>query len=266
MGRSAVPKPPLAEATRGGRWLWAPAEDDFLRRKYGPLNAEQLGVALGRSTRSAWQRASTLGLTRKNFRWTDARLADLRHLHAEGWSDAEIADELKADRHNVGDVRRRLGLPHNALSQRRRDRAASKTRAQLDAAGLASLADARAAAYAKKARELGWPEQLPDRPTGPRHLQVLHALWTKGPRTRRQLCEDINMPWKGVRKSLTANGKRGALLAQLIAAGLVVSCGRVVSGEGRGKSQHLYMIAPGVSPTPATAIETEPSATQETSK
>ena len=83
----------------------------------------------------------------------------LRAQHKLGWSDSEIAAGWAEKypgcepvwRRTVGNYRRRLGLCDNALSEHRRDRVRQKTREQLAAAGLTSMAQLRVEAWKKRA-------------------------------------------------------------------------------------------------------------------
>ena len=75
---------------------------------------------LGRSETACRQRALRLGLyrTHEYRRYGPAFERVLREKHAQGWSDAEIADASGGERHAVGEHRRRLGLPSNAYNPR----------------------------------------------------------------------------------------------------------------------------------------------------
>lgn len=163
----------------------------------------------------------------------------IRLKHAEGWSDAEIARVTMCDRHRIGELRRGLRLPSNKDNERHRNRVRRKTERQLEREGVPTLAALRSKVFHERARAAGWPDDL-----RPRAVQILNVLWEKGPRTRRQLCDDIGMPWKGSRKSLVSNDPEGSYLAHLVARGLVVILPRAhrVTGKGRGRSQNLYSL------------------------
>jgi transposase-like protein len=223
----------------GCRRFWTTEELDFVRANYRQLTAKQIGAQLGRSVSSVYQGAEKLGLViARPPLDREARLASLRQLHAQGYSDSEIAREWGISRKVAEDWRKRAGLPSNALSEHRRARVREKTREQLARAGLPSLAHVRLAAFKKFARKHGWPEDL-----RPRAVMMLNAMWQRGPMTRRELADAIGMPWKGSRKSLVSNDPEGSYLAHLMKRGLVVSLGRCKQNGGQGKNTHVYTLA-----------------------
>ena len=116
---------------------------------------------------------------------------------------------------------------------------AEATRRQYEGMGIPSLSQLRLDCWARRARELGWPDDL-----GPRHLQILHHLYHTGPMTRREIAAAIGTPWKGSRKSLVSNDPEGLYLAHLMNRGLVVSLGRLrkFPGKGKGSSLQVYSI------------------------
>jgi len=142
------------------------------------------------------------------------------------------------ERHTVGNWRKRLGLPANTLSVHRRELIREKSAEQLRAAGLTTLAELRAPTFRQRALASGGPADL-----RPRAVQMLNALWDRGPMTRRELADVLGMPWKGSRKSLVSNDPEGSYLAHLTRRGLVVNLGRVVRGTGSGHSACLYALA-----------------------
>ena len=228
------------------RRAWTQLEVDTVRRLYSTHSAAAIGKLLGRPAHSVYNQAFALGLKKLVHADTGPALhAFLRSKHALGWSDAEIADAWSKlqgaplGRKTLCDHRRKLGLPNNAFSDRRRRAVAAKTREQLAKAGLKSLAEVRVVAYRDRAVKAGWPADL-----RPRAVQILNVLWDRGPMTRRELADAIGMPWKGSRKSLVSNDPEGSYLAHLIKRGLVISLGRVaqVLGQGRGKSRQVYSL------------------------
>ena len=114
----------------------------------------------------------------------------------------------------------------------------------VDAAGLPNLAALRAAVFRDRARASGWPEDL-----RPRAVQILNALWDRGPMTRTEIALAIGLrinyggPHE-IRKILKSNDAEGSYLAHLLARGLLVDLGRVgtVVGQGRGRSVHVYSL------------------------
>jgi hypothetical protein len=230
---------------------WTAREDAYLRRHYRrDRTAAQIGEALRRSLPSIFARAESLGLARRLVRrkigsgqsWERI----FRRLHAQGYSDAEIAGRLKCDRKELGKLRRTMGLSSNAYSARFRRKVRARTGSQLRAAGLKTLAELRIKVWREKIRGMGWPEDL-----RPRAAQILDVLYYQGPLTRRQIAEKCGMPWKGSRQSLCSSDPEGTYLAHLQRRGLVVALGRSIrSGPNSGQWCNLYAVPMGVAPSP----------------
>ncbi len=240
LGRSlhAVKSTALRKGFVDRKRLYSAEEVDVVRKLYGSMPAADIAAKLGRTVSSVYQVADRLGVcTRQVPLLTPATERIIRDGHAKGWTDTTIGEQLGLDRRTLCDLRQRLGLPSNALSDWRRKRVAAKTREQLEAAGLDNLAQLRAKTFRERAREAGWPEDL-----RPRAVQILNALWDNGPMSRREIADAIGMPWKGSRKSLVSNDPEGSYLAHLMARGLVVSLGRVRKGKGKGHSTQLYTL------------------------
>ena len=219
--------------------LWTQDDLDYLRRWHGRRPVPLIAHALKRTVSSTYRKAVQCGLSTGKQSQLGTKLESfLREKHALGWSDAEIATAFGCERHTVGDWRKRFGLASNAYSEHFRRRVARKTRQQLRTAGVGSLKDLQVEAWRQRAREMGWPEDLRWR-----SIQILEALYTRGPLTRREIAEAIGMPWKGSRKSLVSNDPEGSYLAHLQARGLVIRLGRVVRGKGSGYSTNLYSLA-----------------------
>ena len=217
--------------------LFTDEQIEYVRAHYGRLTAAQIAQKIGRSASGVYQLAGRLGLSRKRPRLGDAFDRKLKDLHGQGLTDTAIAARLGCERHTVGDHRGKLGLPANTHSAWQRRRVAARTREQLRRAGLPTLAALRAQAYRDRAAAAGWPDDL-----RPRAVQILNALWDRGPMTRRELAEAIGMPWKGSRKSLTSNDPEGSYLAHLIKRGLVINLGRLRKASGRGHSTCVYSL------------------------
>jgi hypothetical protein len=164
---------------------WTESDEARLRDWYAlPRSARptqaRLGRELGgRSCNAVSQRARLLGLTHRHPIDPDR----LRALHAEGYSDAEIAAALGSYRATVRARRLRLGLPSNVASPHR---AAGRARAAGDScrrSGCEGLHEMRTLAYRLEAVHAGWPPAAGR--GGKRILDALEAAG--GPLTARQL-------------------------------------------------------------------------------
>lgn len=167
---------------------------------------------------------------------------DLIRMNAEGISDSEIARRTGYDRHTIGKHRRRLGLPDQSKGTQARAAIAAGVKRQLLRLGIPALSQLRVEAWRKSARDLGWPETIDGRPVNRRELAILEAFRLRGPMTRIQLAESIGMEWLGSRRSMKCRGRGGSYLAGLMRAGIVVSLGRAMKGEGKG-STTIYSLA-----------------------
>jgi hypothetical protein len=204
-----------------------------------PAERAALTVEIARRLPPELLMASKLGIQAPNeCRWKSPLFrALLKKRNAAGWTDSDIARATGVDRHYVSIVRGAMGLPCNKFSDRRRKQVAKKTRQQCADAGVSSLAEIRAMAFRNYAKRHGWPEDVRWRA-----VQILNALWTHGPMTRREIADRVGMPWKGSRKSLVSSHPGGSYLAYLMARGLVVVIKRAVRRRGVGRSVDLYSL------------------------
>lgn len=214
---------------------WSPEAIAYLSESYGVIPTRTIMAKLDRTRTSVHQKALVLGLADTRNTITAETLGRIRDLNLRGFTDPEIAVEIAADRHTVSRHRRELGLPGRRFDSRYRSKVAAKTREQLAAVGLGSLAEVRAEVFRRRVAAMGWPEGLKVR-----EAEILDALCERGPMTRREIVEAIGMPWRGSRRSLKCKGGRGSYLANLIAYGLVVTFGRPIRGSGSGYSRTLY--------------------------
>lgn len=224
------------------RRLFTDEEKQFVIDHAKTHTAAWVAAQLNRSLASIYQLRDRLGLTTPNAPLGEAFAAFLKEKHALGWSDAEIAEAWGCERHTVGDHRKKHGLSENTFSQHRRDKVRQKTREQLKAAGLPTLAAVRAKAFRDRARSAGWPDDL-----RPRHVQILNTLWDNGPMTRLAIAKAIGArtDFPGPhpqRRVLHSNDPEGSYLAHLIARGLLVTLGRRARGKGKGKSVFIYSL------------------------
>lgn len=226
---------------------WTERELAILRESFRKETAKQVAKRIRRTERAVHQMYMKLGLSIKNKDSTPLQ-EFIRAKHPLGWSDTDIAnawgdspDGYPVERKWIQELRNRLGLPSNRMSEHCRGKVAEKTKEQCRAAGVRSLAEVRVKAFREFAVRHGWPADL-----RPRAVQILDLLYQRGPHTRKQICEATGMPWHGSRKSLHSNDPEGSYLAHLIARGLVVSIRKAIKGRGKGKSCDLYSIAPGI--------------------
>jgi len=223
--------------------IWSDAEKQLLRRDYRRRPAAAIAADIGRPVDQVRAAAQRLGLTIPQRIGTPAFEAFLRERSAAGWSDTEIGAAWGGVcRHAVTGLRARLGLASNAYSPHVRAKIRQATREQCRREGVANLAELKAKRFRQAARRCGWPEDL-----RPRSVQILNALWDRGPMTRRQIADAIGMRWKGSRASLSSNDPEGSYLAHLQARGLVVRLGRFAqsrSAAGRGSRCYVYSLPP----------------------
>jgi hypothetical protein len=226
---------------------WKPGELELLAHLYGQgWSGQACAAALGRTLSSVEGAIERYGLKRgAHPKVSAAEKLEIARLNALGWPDTHIADLLGHERHSVSEHRKRLGLPSREKGEVWRQAIARGARRQLDRMGLTSMGQLRQMAFMARALRAGWPADL-----RPRAVQMLDLLHDRGPQIRRQIAAALKMPWKGSRKSLCSNDPEGSYLAHLMARGLVVSLGRVVKGVGRGRSCHLYALAPEVTRGP----------------
>lgn len=243
--------------------LWTAEDIAELRRLYGKCSIAEICRTLGRTENTVRQHACKFGLSKLR---PDIHGAPLDRFIVDknklGWSDREIAVAW-GDQHNwtvcpktVTDRRNRLGLSSNARNARYRQKIADCTREQCRTAGAANLAAVRVKLHREYAHRNGWPEDL-----RPRAVQILNALYDRGPMTRREIAAAVEMRWKDSQRSLRSRDQEGSYLAHLLGRGLVVaiSRGHRVVGAGGGRGQNVYMIPLTVkrgdaSTWPATAV------------
>lgn len=209
-----------------------------------PAHVRALAAVIDEQTASCLARIASVleGIRPPRNTWPAARraraaarrapiIALIREKHPLGWSDSAVAELAGVDRRWVCELRRQIGLPSNALSAWHRAKVGAKTRLQCQAAGVKSLAEVRRLAFKKYARENGWPEDLL-----PRQVQIMNAIYERGPLTKRRLCEVLGMPWKGSGHKTTFYSNQpadgGSYLAGLLRRGLLISLRKYVWGEG----------------------------------
>lgn len=147
--------------------------------------------------------------------------AELRSLHAQGYTDSEIGEAVGRSRVAIGTQRRKYGLPSNRPHQRFIDRCRNVTKKMVRDRGLKNFCGLRQQAWKDFARRNGWPEDL-----WPREVTILNALLERGPMTRRQICDAIGLRWCGRNSSLKSHRPgHSTHLGYLASRGLVVRLG-----------------------------------------
>lgn len=249
--RLLATEPAAVKDERGRRRHWTDAELDVIRQHTGTLPASEIVKLLpGRTISGVYQAQRKLGLTRSKPDLGPEFHEFIRARHALSWSDREIVDEwnrLHPDADNggwgpihrevVGVHRRAMGLPHNAWSDRQRDRVRAKTREQCAAAGVDSLGALRGKVLKDRVEAMGWPRDLQYR-----EGQILSLIWDRGPLTKKDICEALGMPFRGARNTLGGNAPGGTYLATLIRRGLLVSLRRAVRTGRKGGNVDLYSL------------------------
>jgi hypothetical protein len=242
--------------TNGSR-MYPPAHIAIIRAEYGHTPTAALAKRLGRTRTSIYQAAVRMGLNQRHPK-LDKRpglAAALRARHGEGWSDAEIGREVGADRHHIGNLRRRLGLPPNIWTPHMRDQVRRKTAEQLAKAGVPSMAYLRVRAIAEYARTRGWPEGLKRR-----QVQILELLWKNGPMTREDIGKTLKLRriartypsgtvgyWYPMHCNTPGHGADSSYMGDLLKRGLIINLGRVVRNKpegstGQGRNTCLYSL------------------------
>ncbi|MDB5297793.1 MAG: hypothetical protein JWO31_3776 [Phycisphaerales bacterium] len=236
---------------------WSAAELQLVRdgTAASETPAQLLARLPGRSLSSLYQVRILLGLGKPQKLMGPELDALIRRRHAEQWCGAEIAAEwnaLHADRPErrvcrsaVAVHRRALGLVSNRLTERQRERVGAKTREQLAAAGLPSLAALHRKVIRERIAAQGWPAALRWR-----EAQILSLIWERGPLTKREICAALGTPFRGAKGTLKANEKGGTYMATLMRRGLLVSFRRAVrhpscgAGHraGQGRNVDVYSL------------------------
>jgi hypothetical protein len=216
---------------------WSADELAFLREHASTQKASWIGEQIGRTESAVQQARARNGMDTPMPDRPRPKDAEVRRLHAKGWSDREIGKALGELRETVRAWRRRLRLPANGWTEHQRKQQGRRTMKQLAAAGLKSMAELRVQAFRRFAREHGWPEDLP-----PRCVQIMELLSAGGPQTREQLCRALGLTWLGSRSSMKSSCDGGSYLSLLQRRGLVVRLKRALVRKGKGRSVDVYSL------------------------
>ncbi len=244
--RSAIKNRVHSLAIRRPRY-WMSDEREYLKQHYGTVPAKQIAAALHRGLAGVYMQARNMGLSDSRKGWTPAADAALTQLNRQGVSDTEIARQLGFDRHHVTRRRQSWGLPDQSRGPQARAAVRKGVRRQLDRLGVPALNQLRVHSWRKQAAERGWPATICGRTVNRRHVQILDLLWDRGPQTKIQIAEAIGARvFPTSRKTLVSNDKGGSYLGALMRAGLVITLGRIVGGNGQGRNVHLYALDPSI--------------------
>lgn len=234
------------------RRFWTNEENELLINNYR-RGAEYCATMLDRSVKAVYAQASKLGLSVDRHIVSDEDLiTEIKSLHKLGYSDQAICKAvvekfgLSVDRHRVSKLRRSIGLDSGKTSEFQRANVSKKTKEQLKAHGLKSLADYRVNNWNKWKRDLGWPESLTVRA-----VQALEVFWSLGPGvpiTRLQLCAAMGFVPKK-RTDPPSNAKGGTVMAELARAGFIGIVRKGVPGKFNNKPQSFYYLKHGVAPS-----------------
>ncbi len=194
---------------------------------------------LGRTNASVAHRLNEYGWSADRCRIATLETVVVE-MHAQQRTDREIAHEFtrrtghRISGEQIGNTRRRLGLPSNAFASRQREQIAKRYRQLCDRIGVRSLGEVGARNRREFAINMGWPADL-----RPRQVLMLTALYERGPMTRKELlaasgqrCGSNNM----------LNGGTTSYLGDLEQRGLVVRLSKRTRPGTKGFISTLYAI------------------------
>ena len=190
----------------------------------------------GRDLSSCRQKARRLGwfLNGPYAGKQPSLIETLRRRHAEGWSDMDIARELKRSRSLISRWRRDLGLPSLKNNQRHRAKQRDRMKRQLRRAGMNSLAEVRVAQRRRDAVQRGWPADC-----SPLECQALEHLEEHGEGTYHGLCEALGKPYHKHRCLQLSSGLQ--VFASLTKKGYARAIGRRQHAPGKGRTRWVYV-------------------------
>lgn len=197
----------------------------------------------GRAAKSVHALAFRLGLA-KHPHWPPELFERIRALLAgEDLTDVEAAARLGITREQITHARKRLGIPRNEAAILKARRQGIQT--QRKTLGVSTAGELRSWSYRQFAISRGWPDGLRFRA-----VQILEELAVAGrPLTRHEIAERIGVretAATGQRGLLKSNDREGSYLANLVKRSLVILLPRAhrITGQGKGKSRHLYTLSP----------------------
>ncbi len=231
------------------RSFWTDREKQIVRAREaaGDTPTQMLAHLPGRTLSGIYQIRVKLELARRVKQLLGGLSAFIIEKHAAEWSDSEIAyawnsrqanPAARIHREAVSKRRRALGLPINRWTPRQRERVAAKTRQQLAAAGLPSLAALHQKVVQQRIKEMGWPDDLCYR-----EAQILTAIWDRGPMTKREICAAVGARLREHSRQMLKGKGKNSYLGNLIRRGLLISHRRAAqTGRGRGCNVDIYSL------------------------
>lgn len=217
--------------------LWTRREYQFVRDNYRRMSVPEMAARLRRSPGMVQNKKDELGLCKPKHK-DGGELDQLIRAKHEQWTDGEIAEAFGCAREVVSWRRRKMGLPNiwaKARGKEIRRKALINQRATL---GVRDVAEFHQWCRNRYAKAHGWPEGL-----RPRQVQILNAIWERGPMTKQELCEFLGVRWNGSRRTLRGQKRGETFISGLIKRGLLVDLGRVYRPGGKGFNQHVYSLS-----------------------
>jgi hypothetical protein len=220
-------------------------KEEIKRRLRAGETLVSIAAASKRSMQPILKIKNELGLVRRLVPMDGEFMDFIRQGNRLGWTDIEITCAYQKlfpgyaiiDRHTTSKYRRQMELPDNRTSPHMIARVRENTRRQCAAAGVLHLGELRAVVLRSRVEKSGWPKDLLFR-----QVQILDALYERGPMTREEICAAIGMRWKGPKTEMIANGRGTTYLSDLMRRGLVTSLGRKFNTGGKGKNTCIYSV------------------------
>jgi len=146
---------------------------------------------------------------RRRDKYFERRVAEL---HAQGWSDRDIAKQMRCSATRARERRLKLGLPSNGHNERHTQKVWARRQKTLKKDGVETLGELVSLSRRLRAAASGWPAE-----TGKREVEILNLLDRVGPKSKNEITNLLGL------KHLRSGGseKRRSYLRTLVRAGLV---------------------------------------------
>lgn len=166
---------------------------------------------------------------RRRDKYFQARVIEL---HAQGWSDRDIAKQMKCSATRVRERRLVLNLPSNAHNDRHTRKVWARRQKTLKKDGVETLSELIALSRRLRAAAAGWPSE-----TGKREVEILNLLDRVGPKSKTEIANLLGV------KHLRSGGefRRRSYLRSMVRAGLI-NVRKELSSYG--PARNLYSVAP----------------------